>query len=141
MVVRTRAMNERQMCPRCSDVVLDNPFEVEKKCVTCGWHPRVVPGDVKREVEAHKGKSNIRHNEKGLRRGSRLSAVGRGPNGSRKSSGRMAHTPLNERARMENELPGRSQFTLITPIFSPDRAVLKRDGGFIYLARIHRIGR
>jgi len=57
-------MNERQMCPRCSGVVLDDPFEVEKKCVTCGWHPRVVPDEVKREVEAYKGKSNIGHNRK-----------------------------------------------------------------------------
>jgi hypothetical protein len=129
------------MCPRCSDVVLDDPVEFEKKCVTCGWHPRVVPGDVKREVEAHKGKPNIGHNEKGLLGASRLSAVERGPNGSRKISGRMAHTLLNERARMENELTGRSPFMFITPIFSPDRAVLKHDGGFIYLANIHRIGR
>ena len=62
-------MNDRGMCPRCNGVVLDDPFEAEMKCVTCGWRPRTVPDDVKREVEAHKGKSNIGHNRKKPPRG------------------------------------------------------------------------
>ena len=69
LVAGMSAMNERQMCPRCNGVVLDDPFEGEMKCVTCGWRPRSVPDDVEREVEAHRGKSNIGHNRKRPPRG------------------------------------------------------------------------
>lgn len=62
-------MNDLRACPRCNGVVLDDPFESEMKCLNCGWRPRAIPDDVKREVEAHRGKSNIGYNRKRPPRG------------------------------------------------------------------------
>ena len=56
-------------CPRCHGIVVDEPTQDELLCINCGWRPRLVPPDVQREVDIHRGEPSIGRAHRHLPRG------------------------------------------------------------------------
>ena len=50
-------------CPKCKGPVIDDCglSEDYPLCIVCGWRPRHVPRAVREEIDAHRGKTSLKH--------------------------------------------------------------------------------